>query len=102
MALYLREAEAARFEMIDRELMQLALPWAEMLVRFDRLQIQSLEELPDPGHIRDLAAGIMTLLPHTRLSRLGINLWGITAWQVSRCGTRLVIGSRRKTCGLTP
>ena len=70
------EAEAARFEMFDRELMQLGLPWAEMLVRPDRLQIQSLEELTDPGQIRDLAIGIMTLLPHTPVSRLGINVWG--------------------------
>jgi hypothetical protein len=67
------EAEAAPRQQIDSDMSQISLPWAELLILKDRLQIGSRNEIVNEAQVRDLLVGMLRLLPHTPISLVSIN-----------------------------
>jgi hypothetical protein len=69
------EADAAEAELVRREFGRVHLSWAIVQVTRDRLEIASTEQTGQPDVLRDLAVGILQLLPHTPVGRLGLTNW---------------------------
>lgn len=66
------EAAAAKITIIQAEVADFSTEWFQLQVLQNRLMITT----GDPGHfapLRDLGAGVVTLLPHTPIQRLGLN-----------------------------
>jgi hypothetical protein len=68
------EAEALESEpqMISRDFAQISLPWADVMVIPERLQVETSSEIASPAQIRDLVVGILTLLPHTPVTVVSV------------------------------
>jgi hypothetical protein len=64
------EANEAERELIDKDFGRIVLPWATLVVLPDRLQIESTGETVSPSQVRDLAVGILRLLPHTPVEKV--------------------------------
>jgi hypothetical protein len=67
----LSEAESATVQLIEKEFAQIGLPWANVVVMGDRLQVQSTE-IVSPAQIRDLVVGVLRVLPHTPVTAVSI------------------------------
>ncbi len=67
------EAHAADAQLVDGQFARLDLPWTIVTVVTERLDVASKEETVQTAQIRDLALGILRLLPHTPVQRIGIN-----------------------------
>src|SRR5829696_7901521 len=66
------EAEKAKITIVQSELVDFSTEWFQLQVLQNRFQLASA----DPrqyGPLRDLAAAIFTVLPHTPISALGLN-----------------------------
>jgi hypothetical protein len=66
------EAESAKFTVIQAEVADFSTEWFQLQVLQSRMLLSSM----DPrqyGPLRDLAAGILTLLPHTPVTAFGLN-----------------------------
>lgn len=66
------EAEAAGRQLLDGDLSHITFPWADLIVLQDRLQLESAEEMMNEAQIRDLAIGLLRLLPHTPIDAVSI------------------------------
>lgn len=66
------EAEAAERQLIDGDFSHVVLPWADLTVIADRMQLESREELINKAQLQDLAVSILRLLPHTPISLISI------------------------------
>jgi hypothetical protein len=70
------EAEAATVDAAAQaEFTRIALPWVVIQAFRDRLDILATTETPTVETLRDLAVGILELLPNTPVTRLAINRW---------------------------
>ncbi len=67
------EASGAEREMIDRDFSRIVLPWAELVVFQERLQIDTREKITNAAQVRDLLVGILRILPHTPVTVASIN-----------------------------
>jgi hypothetical protein len=67
------EALAAERVLLDKDFARIALPWAELIVLEDRLQVDSQSELVNAAQVRDLVVGLLGLLPHTPVARVSIH-----------------------------
>jgi len=59
------EAQGAEFQLVNRDMSRIVLPWVDLLVLQDRLQLESGAELVSERQLRDLLVGLLRLLPHT-------------------------------------
>ena len=66
------EAEVAGRQLLDGDLSHVTFPWADLVVLQDRLQLESAEEMMNEAQIRDLAIGVLRLLPHTPIDAVSI------------------------------
>lgn len=66
------EANKADRQLINGDMSRIVLPWADLLVLQERLQLESGAELVNDAQLRDLAVGILRLLPHTPVTLLSI------------------------------
>jgi hypothetical protein len=66
------EAENAERQLIDGDMSRIVLPWAQLIVLQEQLQLESRTELVSEAQLRDLAVGMLRLLPHTPVTRLSI------------------------------
>jgi hypothetical protein len=66
------EALASEPQMITGDFAQIGLPWADVMVIADRLQVQTSAEIVVGVQIRDLVVGILSLLPHTPVSLVSV------------------------------
>jgi hypothetical protein len=66
------EAQKADRQLIDADMSRIVLPWAQMVVLQDRLQLESGPELVNDAQLRDLAVGMLRLLPHTPVTVVSI------------------------------
>jgi hypothetical protein len=66
------EAENAKITTIREEIADFSTEWFNLQVVGDRLQLRSTDPMRY-GPLRDLASGILTLLPHTPVKAIGMN-----------------------------
>lgn len=69
------EAEDAQVEIVRDEFARIVLGWVTIQVFRDRFEIAATPATPSIGPVRDLALGIMELLPHMPIARIGLNSW---------------------------
>jgi len=67
------EAASAERQLIDEDLSRIVLPWAELVVLKDQLQVSARNEIVNAAQIRDLVVGLLRLLPHTPVGVVSIN-----------------------------
>jgi hypothetical protein len=67
------EADDAQRQLIDEDLARIVLPWAELIVLQDRLQVDARNEIVNAAQLRDLLVGVLRLLPHTPITIVSIN-----------------------------
>jgi hypothetical protein len=64
--------EAERMQ-LDKQFGKIGLPWAELVVLQERLQVDSQSELVNASQVRDLVVGVLRLLPHTPVTVVSIH-----------------------------
>jgi hypothetical protein len=66
------EAERAERQLIDAEMSRIVFPWAELIVLQNQVQVESGPEMVSDSQLRDLAVGMLRLLPHTPVQVVSI------------------------------
>lgn len=67
------EAEAAEVQLVNNDFCHVHLPWVDLVVVDDKMQVQATEETVNDSQVRDLVVGILRLLPHTPINQGSIH-----------------------------
>jgi hypothetical protein len=70
------ESEAADIRIVHEEVVSFSLEWVNLEVDHDKLSISSTPKSETPEQVRDLALGVIEVLDHTPVDRVGIQFFG--------------------------